>query len=70
MDQKTPLYDEKSVRFAYFACLNPAIYRFTVTANHFRELRNSQVFALRLSGFFLLIHDPLSLCSEAHFGRR
>ena len=34
MDQKTPLNDEKPVRFAYFARRNPAINRLPVTPYH------------------------------------
>jgi hypothetical protein len=37
MDQKTPLDDEETVRFAYFARCNPAIHRLSITPNHFRK---------------------------------
>ena len=45
MDQKTPLHDEKTVRFAYFARRNPAIYRLSITSNHLRKFRYRQVLA-------------------------
>ena len=53
MNQKTPLDQEETVNFAYFARRNPAI-RFSITPNHLREFRYRKVLTLCGSGFGLL----------------
>jgi hypothetical protein len=61
MDQKTPLDDEETVRFAYFARRNPAIHLFRLRRTIFASSGYCEVLTRRGSVLGLLpAHDRLS----------
>jgi len=58
MDQVASLHDEKTVLFPDPTGFDPAIDSLSVTSKNFRDLRDSQIFALWRSNFCCLpAHD-------------
>ena len=58
MDQVTSLHDEKTIHFPDPTGYDPAIDGLSVASENFRDLRDSQIFALRRSNFCRLsVHD-------------
>jgi hypothetical protein len=54
MDQVTSLHDEKTIHFADPTGFDPAIDGLSVASKNFRDLRDSQIFALWRSNFCCL----------------
>src|SRR5271155_1190370 len=71
VDQIASLHNEKAVHFPDATRDNPAINGLSVASKNFRDLRDSQIFALRRSNFcYLSAHDRPTWLSGLIFYRQ